>query len=321
MRKAVILLMLSAFPGLAQEPELATVQFEHRYTFGSKNGIQPRTILRARPAKAAFGNGEHPYGLGFPEAVTTDPRHRVWIADSGTASIHIFDPASGTYREVRRVSGTVFEQPSGIVSDSVGRIYMADASTGGIYVFDENGEFDRALFKAGVRPLERPSAIALSADGRTIYVADPPRNVIVALNREGEVDRVIQMPEDRSQPSAISVINNQLYVMAGRQHRVHILSPGGKWLGELGWDGIPVPTAFFFDHARRRFLVANPRTSTVQVFDEAGQNLGAFGQYGDGADQMRHVDSLFVDGHGLVYAIDSHEAKVVVFSESGQHSP
>lgn len=314
MRRGVVLALLLARSATGQDAP--SLQFDHRYTFGSKYGIHPRTALNTRPAKAVFGNGEHPYGLGFPEGVTTDQRHRVWITDSGTASIHIFDPASGAYREIRRAGDTALQQPSGIVTDAVGRIYVTDSSTGGIYVFDENGEFDRSLFKPGTHPLQRPSAIALSQDGRTIYVADPPRNVVVALNREGEVDRTIQMPEDRSEPAAISVVNNQLYVLAARPHRVHILSQGGKSLGELRWEDVAIPTAFVFDHRQRRYLAANPRSSTIQVFNEQGQGLGAFGQYGDAVDQMRHVDALYTDVRGFVYVVDSHDGKVIVFAES-----
>jgi sugar lactone lactonase YvrE len=166
--------------------------------------------------------------------------------------------------------------------------------------------------------LQAPTAIALSEDGKTIYVTDPPRNVVVALNREGEVDSIINLPEERTQPLAISVINSQLYILGAREHRVHILSPAGRVLGELRWDGIAIPTAFTYDPSQRRFLAANPRSTTVQVFDAEGHNLGAFGRYGDGVDQMKHVDALYVDSRGLVYVVDSHQGKVMVFSESRQ---
>jgi len=310
---ALLLLLVSA---LAAGDDPLDVQFDHRYTFGSKFGIHPPKLLSTRAAVAALGRSEHPYGLGFPVAVTTDVRRRVWITDSGTASVHVFDPKTGAYREIKRAGDALLQQPSGIAADAVGRIYLADASTGGMYVFDENGEFDRSLFKRGEHPLESPSAVALSADGKTIYVLDPPRNVVVALNREGEVNSTFQLPEERSEPSAISIIENQLYVLTNSHHKVHMLNPAGRSLGEFRWDGIAIPTAFVFDHGQRRFLAANPRSSTVQIFNEEGQNLGAFGQYGDGVDQMRHVDSLYVDPRGLVYVVDSHNGKVLVFAES-----
>ena len=295
-----------------------SVQFDHRYTFGSKYGIHPPKFLSTKAAIGALGTGEHPYGLGYPVGVTTDVRGRLWITDIGTASVHVFDMSSGGYREIRRVGDAILQQPSGIVTDTVGRIYMTDTASGGIYVFDENGEFDHALFKRGEHPLQSPTAIALSEEGRTIYVADPPRNAIVALNREGEVDEILSMPEDRSEPIAISVIDNQLYVLTNRQHRVYILSPAGHLRGELRWDGVTYPTAFAYDRRQQRFLTSNPRSMTVQIFNEEGQNLGAFGQYGDGLEQMKRVDALHIDARGLVYVVDSHEGKVLVFAESHQ---
>jgi DNA-binding beta-propeller fold protein YncE len=314
MRKYGLILVLAAATAPCQDP--LSAQFDHRYTFGSKHGIHPRKVLSTRPAIAALGKDEHPYGLGYPVGVTTDVRRRVWITDSGTASVHVFDPESGAYREIRRAGDSPLQQPSGIVTDAVGRIYLTDSGSGGVYVFDENGEYDRSLFRRGERPLEAPTAIALSEDGRTIYVADPPRNVIVALNREGEVDSTIRLPEERSEPCAISVINNQLYVLAGRMHRVLVLSPAGIVRGELRWDGIIIPTAFAYNPLQRRFVAANPRSTTVQVFNEEGQNLGSFGQYGEGVDQMQHEDSLYIDLSGLVYVVDSHQGKVLVFAES-----
>lgn len=310
----------AAFVVMAGPPEGSDdpveVQFDYRYTFGSKFGIHPPKILNKRAAIGALGKPEHPYGLGYPEFVTTDTRRRVWITDSGTGSVHIFDLETGAYREIRRLGDEMLEQPTGIARDNAGRIYLADGGTGGMYVFDENGEFDRALFRRGEHPLERPSAVALSADGRTIYVIDAPRNAIVALNREGEVNSVFELPEQRSGPAALSVVNNQLYILTAQRHKIYELNPAGRSRGELRFDGIDVPMSFVFDHGRRRFLASNPRSATVQVFNEDGQNLGAFGQYGDGVDQMRHVDSLYVDPRGLIYVVDSHDGKVLVFAES-----
>jgi DNA-binding beta-propeller fold protein YncE len=145
-------------------------------------------VLSRKPASGALGNADHPYGLAYPVAVTTDLEQRVWITDSGTASVHVFDPAGSGYREIRRLAGTPLQSPAGIASDSQGRIYLTDAATGGVFVFDEHGEYDHPLIHRGERLLESPSAIALSEDGKTIYVADPPRHLVLALNREGEVN-------------------------------------------------------------------------------------------------------------------------------------
>jgi sugar lactone lactonase YvrE len=297
--------------GQAPEP----VQLHHLYTFGSKQGIHPPRILSSRPARVALGQGEHPYGLVFPVGVTTDLHRRVWITDSGTASVHVFDRGTGAYQEIRRTAGIPLQQPSGIAADRAGRIYVTDSGSGGVFVFDEKGEYDRALVKPGEGLLESPTAIALSEDERTVFVADSPRSMVMALNREGEVNGTIRLPPELSEPSAVSVLGNQVYVLGNRQHRVGIFSPAGKPRGELRWDGIQFPSAFTFNAEDGRFLVADPRWMIVEIFNEAGQKLGAFCQLGDGIDQVQRVDALHVDPQGLVYLIDSRHGKVLVFGD------
>jgi DNA-binding beta-propeller fold protein YncE len=305
-------------PTLSAEQPSAPMQFEHLYTFGSKAGIHPPKLVNRKLARAALGDGDHPYGVAHPSAVTTDLKHNVWIADPVTGSVHVFGPNKGAYRQIRKAGDAPLQQPYGLVTDTAGRIYLTDMASGGIFVFDEAGAYDRALFKKGEHPLQNPTAIALSEDGRTIYVLDPPRNVVVALDREGAVNQTITLPEQKSEPCAISVINNQLYVLGSRLHRVHILSPAGHPRGELQWEGVSIPTAFTYDPVQHQFLVGNPRLMAVQSFNEEGVNLASFGQFGDKVDQMERIDFLYVDPQGLVYVIDSPQGKVIVFGPSQQ---
>lgn len=315
MRSGALLLLAATLS--AGQPS-ASLQFEHLYTFGSKFGIHPPKLVNRKLLRAALGNGDFPYGLAHPSAVTTDLKRNVWIADPVIASVHVFGPKNGTYREIKRVGDVPLQQPFGLVTDAAGRVYVTDTTSGGIFVFDENGEYDRALFKRGEHPLQNPTAIALSEDGRTIYVLDPPRNAVVALDREGSVNLTITLPDANAQPTAISVINNQLYVLISRLHRIQILSPAGHPRGQLEWDGVSIPMAFTYDPGHRQFLVANPRFMAVQAFNEEGVNLASFGQFGDKVDQMERIDSLYVDPQGLVYVVDGRLGKVIVFGPNEQ---
>jgi len=317
MRNLSAALMVAAALAWGQAP--LSVELHHLCTFGSKLGIHPPRLLSRKPMTAALGQGEAPYGLVFPVGVTTDIRHRIWITDSGTSSVHVFDRETGAYREIKRAGDALLQQPSGIAADAQGRIFIADTGTGGVFAFDENGEYDRVVVKPASHQLAGPTALALSENGRTIYVADPPNNAIVELNREGEIDGTIKLPPELSEPSAISVIANQVCVLGNREHRVGIFSPGGFQRGEMHWDDIQFPIAFTYDAVRRRVLVANPRWMIVEIFNEDSQNLGAFGQLGEGVDQMIRVDSLYVDPQGLVYVVDSRHGKVLVFGDSEHH--
>ena len=150
-------------------------------------------------------------------------------------------------------------------------------------------------------------------------MVDPPRHAVIALNREGETVGRIQLPDELNNPSGIAVVDNQVYVLGESQHRVQIFSPAGRLLGEQRWDSVRAPSAFAWDAARRRFLVANPRLMVIEIFNEEGQGLGAFGQRGEGVEQVEGIDSLYVDPEGLVYVVDSRHGKVLVYSESRRH--
>jgi DNA-binding beta-propeller fold protein YncE len=291
------------------------VQMVHLYTFGSRYGIHPPRILNRKAARAALGDGISPYGLKYPTAVTTDLRGQVWIADRGTHSIHVFGEDGIGYREIRRVDGVPLGEPAGITSDEQGRVYVTDAGGGEVLVFDEKGEFDRWMVKRGSGVLAAPTAIALSEDGRTVYVLDPPGNRIVELNREGEVNGTISLPEDLRDPGSMAVVHNQICVLGRQKHKVGVFSPAGRRRDDLSWSDVRYPAALGFDAARGRFLIVNPRWMIVQIFDEAGRGLGSFGQSGPAVDQMERVDFVYADHAHRVYLIDTNNGKVLVFAE------
>jgi DNA-binding beta-propeller fold protein YncE len=313
----------SAWAQTADAPvQYTPVQYRHLYTFGSKDGIHPPKVLNRRAARIALGDSEHPYGLGFPEAVTTDARRRVWIADSGTASVHIFDPASGAYAEVRRVGGVTLMRPAGLTTDRRGRIYLTDAALGSVFVFDAAGEFERTLVSAKHgRMLEGPTAIAVSEDARTVYVSDPPRNTVLALNQEGESTGRIGPPGAFAHPAALALIGQDVLVLDTGTHRIRIFSASGKERRELTSEDIRFPFAVAYDAAHERFLVGDSRWFVVQVLTAESKSVGAFGQLGDGVDQVRSMDGLYVDPSGLVYLIDAHHSKVLVFAETSGAAP
>jgi len=283
--------------------------------------------MNRRFAIAMVGEDVHPYGLAFPTAVTTDDRRRVWIADRGTASVHIFDladhhdGANHGYREIRRAGDIVLQQPAGLATDRQGRVYLTDSSIGNVIVFDKNGAYDRMLrSRRADRMLEKPTAIAISDNARTIYIADPPRHAVVAFNQEGESVGLLGMPGELSEPASISVADNDVYVLDTELRRVQVFNASGRLRRSLQWPDIGVPTAFAYAPALQRFFVANPRWMVVQTYAETdpSRSLAAFGQLGDGVDQMQRIEALHIDPQGNIYVIDSHHGKVLVYSATAR---
>jgi DNA-binding beta-propeller fold protein YncE len=292
----------------------AEIVYQHIATYGSKEGIHPPRIVNRKSIKAAIGEGEHPYGLGFPSSAVMDPKHRLWIADSGTSSVHIFDPPTGSYREIRRAGDSELRQPSGLATDRQGYIYLTDSALGAVFVFDQEGEFDRPLIsKKSGHLLDTPDLIAASEDGRAIYVADAARRHLIAFNREGELITTIGNDETPIDALAIAVIGSEIHVLDRISHKIRVFSAGGVLRREWEWPEVRLPSAFAWDRRRELYFVVNPRWMAIQIFDRDGHNVGSFGNYGDSVQQMKAVQSLYVDADGHVVAVDSHSGKVLVF--------
>ena len=323
MRTVPFGLMLLVLAASGQEREAresrGETQYRHLYTFGTRDGIHPPKVLNRKAANTAFGRGEFPWGIGSPQSVVTDRQGRVWISDSGTGSVHVFDPEPGTYREIRRVGEATLQSPSGMIADAVGRIYLADAATGGVYVFDETGEFDRTLIprRAG-RLLETPVSLALSADGSALFVLDAGKQCVVTLNREGEQTAFFHLPREMHQPVWLSVIRTQVDVLGSFPNLVEEFSPAGKLRGETRWDDIRVPGPFVCDERLSGCAVVDAGHMVVRIYDEAGHPVTSFGQRGDGLDQMQRVDAIHVDAKGRVYLADALHGRVLVFGKGNR---
>lgn len=308
-RIRVATLLAAASLAFAAQP----LQYRYQRTYGSKHGIQPPKILNRKAAKAAVGEAVHPYGLGFPVAVTTDLRGRVWITDNGTNSVHVFGEA-GFYREIRRTPDGELQQPAGIATDSSGHVYVVDSALGQVFVFDEKGEYERTLIgRREARILKRPTWIAITRNRRTLYVADPDSRAVFAFNQEGEVNSTIALPADLGEPAAMTVVENDLYVLGRGQAGARVFTATGNPRGSRNWGEIRFPMALAWDGCR--FAVANPRWMVVEIYNAAGESVGVFGQTGDGVDQVRRIDSLYMDDRGSVYVVDSREGKVLVFAD------
>ena len=314
---AALILCVSGADLVAQDSEAASVvQYQHVETFGSKLGIQPPKLLNRRFAKLAVGESEIRYGIAAPMGVIVDTRNRVWIADAGAASIHIFDPAKNGYQQIHRAGDVQLERPAGIDIDRQGRIYVTDSIAGNLLAFDKNGDYTRNLtHRKSERVLRAPTAIALSENARTIYVLDPPQHAVVAFNQEGETIATFGNPGELIEPANIAVVGDDVWVLDTGLHRVQVFTASGRLRRSLAIDGVAYPSGLAYDALRHHYFVGNPSLGTIQAFDEQGRNVGVFGGLGDAVDQVRKIDALYVDANGRVFVVDFRDGKVTVFGE------
>lgn len=121
-----------------------------------------------------------------PEDLYIDEQNHIYIADSGTKQIIIFDES----REQARVIGHgILQKPTGVTVDYNGDIYVADS--GQILSFTKNGDLihkfgkpDSPLF--GKNQIFKPLKLAVDVRGNIYVIGEGATNGIIQLNKDGE---------------------------------------------------------------------------------------------------------------------------------------
>jgi len=259
-----------------------------------------------------FGTGKYAYELAdwqakFPggwqpvevNAVAVDSQDRLYAFNTGEYPVTVFDRAGNLLRTWGKDS---FAHSHGAFIGPDDTIYCADdgnhtvnkftlegkllltlgdkdrpSDTGFTFV-DETGkrlDFFAALatVKRGGPPFNSPTGVALSASGE-IYVSDGYGNA-----------------------------------------RVHKFSPDGKLLFSWGEPG-KGPGQFFVPHSvavdkRGRVLVADRHNNRIQIFDERGKYLTAWGD-------LMFPTCIFIDGEDTVYVSELMRPGVSIFNSDGR---
>jgi DNA-binding beta-propeller fold protein YncE len=217
-----------------------------------------------------------------PQCVTVDSQDNIYVTDSQSGKIFVFD-ASGKYR---RVIGSLkggegyFKRPTGIAVDSATqRIYVTDTLRNMIFMMDMQGSVLQVIGKTG------------TGDGEFHY------------------------------PTELRLHGNDLAVVDAMNFRVQVFDRSGTFryaIGKVG-DGAGWmfrPKGIGFDSESHLYVV-DGQWGVVQVFDEQGQLLYYFGGKGTGAEQFQLPTGLEIDNHDRIYVVDSFNRRVQVFHYYG----
>lgn len=226
--------------------------------------------------------GGRPWGATSGIWPTPDGR-AIWVAercganlcgDSPHDPVILFDLDGNVIRSFGR---GMFAWPHGLYVDAGGNVWVTDAVGYGeplagyghvIYKFSPAGELLMTLGEKGVpgsgpRHFNKPAAVVVAADG-SIFVADGHD--------------------------------------AGGNNRIVKLAADGRFLKEWGRTGgdhgeFRDPHALAMD-SQGRLFVADRGNSRIQIFDQEGQHLATWTQFG-------RPSGLFIDANDVLYAADS----------------
>lgn len=265
--------------------------------------------------------GEKPEVLPLSGAygVAADGAGKVWVADSGSRVVHVFDLARHRVEYISGAGEESLVSPVGVAYDAgAGTLYVSDSQLKQVFAFDEQGRLRGT--RAPAKGYGRPAGLATDGNGN-LYVVDVTEGGVEVFSREGVHLRSIVSvlpPGGFNLPANVFVDRSgRVYVTDSMNFRLEVFDPDGKSLGTIGQIG-DVPGTF----ARPRGVavdseghvyVADAAFDNIQIFDSAGRLLLYFGMAGKKPGEFNLPAGLFFDGDDRLYVADAYNQRVQVF--------
>jgi len=217
-----------------------------------------------------------------PQCVALDAQDNIYVTDSESGKIFVFDP-SGKYR---RVIGSLkggegyFKRPTGIAVDSAAqRIYVTDTLRDQIYVLDMQGQVLQTIGKHGNGSGEFYYPTELHLDNNNLLVVDAMNFRVQWFGRDGNAQgsmgQIGDSPGQMFRPKGVAVDSeDHLYIVDGLSGMVQVFDREGRLLYFFGKRGVrlgefQLPAGLFIDHDDRVFVV-DSFNRRVQVFHYHG---------------------------------------------------
>ncbi len=220
-------------------------------------------------------------GLHSPQCVAVDAADNIYVTDSYSGKIFVFD-ANGKFR---RVLGSVkgegyFKRSTGIAIDTQAeRIYVSDTLRNQIFVLDMQGKVVQKIGRPGTGEGEFHLPTELRLDGENLMVVDAMNFRVQVLDRSGKFK--------------------------------YAIGNVGEGMGEMFR-----PKGIGLDSEGHLYIVEG-LSGMVQVFDREGRLLYYFGKKGGGFGEFQLPTGLFIDGSDHVFVVDSFNRRVQVFQYFG----
>ncbi|WP_429885402.1 6-bladed beta-propeller [Geoalkalibacter halelectricus] len=261
------------WPPGTSEPRIEYLDFYEKAEDARRNSP-------ARISEAILGR-ERPRPLFVrPVDVASDGQGRFYVSDAESRRVHVFDLNRFATDVLQDEKGQAFafRLPHGLAVDARGRVYVSDIHAHQIHVFGADG---RKLRSLGQGHLDNPAGLAVSADGETIWVAEPQQHRLTCLDAEGNVKQRLGRRGSR---------------------------PGG----------FNYPLDVDLD-AQGNLYVLDSLNARIQVFDPQGNFLRQFGERGTALGSFQIPKAVAVDPEGHVYVTDARAHRFVIFDLEGRH--
>jgi len=217
-----------------------------------------------------------------PQCVALDAQDNIYVTDSESGKILVFDPSGKFRRTIGSLKGGegFFKRPTGIAVDSAAqRIYITDTLRDKIFILDMDGSVLQTIGQRGTGQVEFNLPTELLVRDQNLFVVDAMNFRVQFLNRSGAFQTSVGNLGDSTgtmfRPKGIGIDSEgHLYVV------------DGLW-------------------------------GVVQVFDQEGRLLYYFGSRGTKSGEFQLPAGLFIDREDRVFVVDSYNRRVQVFRYFG----
>ena len=217
-----------------------------------------------------------------PQCVALDAEDNIYVTDSESGKIFVFDPNGKFRRTIGSLKGGegYFKRPTGIAVDSSAqKIYLTDTLRDKVFVLDMNGSVLQTIGHRG----------------------------------GGQVEFNL--------PTEVLVHEQNLFVVDAMNFRVQFLDRSGAFQTSVGRVGDAVGTMFrpkgIAVDSEDHLYVVDGLWGVVQVFDQQGRLLYYFGGRGTSSGEFQLPAGLFIDRSDRIFVVDSLNRRIQVFRYFG----
>jgi len=122
-----------------------------------------------------------------PFAVAVDDKGVLYVTDTVSLSVHVFDQTEGGYSVIEEPEQGKFASPVGIDADREGNVFVSDSLLNRVYVFSSDGKYLRDIKPPdGEGRFQRPTGIAVNRQEGVLYLVDTIACKVHAYSTEGQ---------------------------------------------------------------------------------------------------------------------------------------
>jgi DNA-binding beta-propeller fold protein YncE len=301
----------------APSPTLSFVR-----AFSSADDVRPEHPILDRTLNIIAGPADLEVrvdALQSPSAVASDSSHRIFVADPGATTVHIFDFVHSKYDHLDR-RGDRLHTPISLAEDGHDNLYVLDQSSRSVLVYDSTGKFRRRLGKlrGGESHFDDPSGIAVDKSARRIYVCDRQGHMIYVMDERGKLVRKLGNrgggtgPGEFRFPTGIAIAGNEIFVLDTGNKRIQVLDKSGHFLRALDLAYADRRTGLAVD-SQGSIYVSDSSLDQIQVLGREGLKRYTFDLSSVKDANFSHPSAMWVDAGRSLYVVDSQHNRVGIF--------